>query len=88
MAKAAGLSVGSVQRIWRAHGLQPHRTRQFKLSTTRASSTNYATSSDSMLIRPHAIVLSVGKPDSGAGSHTAGTAVEEGSRRDRQYARL
>jgi hypothetical protein len=27
-----GLSVSSVQRIWRAHGLQPHRMRQFKLS--------------------------------------------------------
>jgi hypothetical protein len=26
------LSVSSVQRIWRAHGLQPHRMRQFKLS--------------------------------------------------------
>jgi transposase len=25
MAKAAGISVSSVQRIWRAHGLQPHR---------------------------------------------------------------
>ena len=32
MAKAAGLSVSSAQRIWRAHGLQPHRMRQFKLS--------------------------------------------------------
>ena len=32
MAKAAGLSVSSIQRIWRAHGLQPHRMRQFKLS--------------------------------------------------------
>src|ERR1700730_9999536 len=32
MAKASGLSVSSVQRIWRAHGLQPHRVRQFKLS--------------------------------------------------------
>jgi transposase len=32
MAKAAGLSVSSVQRIWRGHGLQPHRVRQFKLS--------------------------------------------------------
>ena len=32
MAKAAGISVSSVQRIWRAHGLQPHRVRQFKLS--------------------------------------------------------
>ena len=33
MAKAAGVSVSSVQRIWRAHGLQPHRVRSFKLST-------------------------------------------------------
>ena len=33
MAKASGLSVSSVQRIWRAFGLQPHRTESFKLST-------------------------------------------------------
>ena len=32
MAEAAGVSVSSVRRIWRAHGLQPHRVRQFKLS--------------------------------------------------------
>src|ERR1700731_3592297 len=32
MAEAIGISVSSVQRIWRAHGLQPHRIRQFKLS--------------------------------------------------------
>jgi transposase len=32
MAEAAGVSVSSVQRIWRAHGLQPRRIRQFKLS--------------------------------------------------------
>jgi transposase len=32
MAAASGISVSSVQRIWRAHGLQPHRMRQFKLS--------------------------------------------------------
>jgi transposase len=32
MAKAAGISVSSVQRIWRAHGLRPHLLRQFKLS--------------------------------------------------------
>ena len=32
MAKAIGISVSSVQRIWRAHGLQPHCVRQFKLS--------------------------------------------------------
>ncbi len=33
MAKTVGISVSSVQRIWRAHGLQPHRVRQFKYST-------------------------------------------------------
>jgi len=32
MAKESGISVSSVQRIWRRHGLQPHRTRHFKLS--------------------------------------------------------
>ena len=32
MAEATGISVSAVQRIWRAHGLQPHRVRQFKLS--------------------------------------------------------
>jgi transposase len=32
MAAQTGISVSSVQRIWRAHGLQPHRVRQFKLS--------------------------------------------------------
>jgi len=32
MARAVGISVSSVQRIWRAHGLAPHRMRHFKLS--------------------------------------------------------
>ena len=32
MAKTVGISVSAVQRIWRAHGLQPRRVRQFKLS--------------------------------------------------------
>ena len=32
MARLVGVSVSSVQRIWRSHGLQPHRTRHFKLS--------------------------------------------------------
>ena len=32
MAKAKGLSLKSVQRIWKLHGLQPHLTRTFKLS--------------------------------------------------------
>jgi transposase len=33
MAKAVDISASSVQRIWRAHGLQPHRVKHFKLST-------------------------------------------------------
>ena len=32
MAKATGISLSSVQRIWRAHKLQPHRLRTFKRS--------------------------------------------------------
>ena len=35
MAKVQGISVSSVQRIWRRHGLQPHRTRLFKLVASR-----------------------------------------------------
>jgi transposase len=33
MAKASGVSISSVQRIWRAFGLRPHRLETFKLST-------------------------------------------------------
>jgi transposase len=33
MAKAQGVSPATVQRIWDAHGLAPHRVRSFKLST-------------------------------------------------------
>jgi transposase len=32
MAAASGISISSVQRIWRAHGLRPHQVRSFKLS--------------------------------------------------------
>jgi transposase/transposase-like protein len=35
MAKAAGISPDTVGRIWRAHNLQPHRTRTFKQSTDK-----------------------------------------------------
>lgn len=60
MAKAVGISVSSVQRIWRAHGLQPHRLRQFKLS----NDPNFAAKLRDIVglyIDPpaHAVVLSV-----------------------------
>src|SRR5260370_4114224 len=32
MAQAVGISPSSVRRIWKRHGLQPHRVRAFKLS--------------------------------------------------------
>ena len=32
MARASGISASAVRRIWKAHGLQLHRDRQFKLS--------------------------------------------------------
>jgi transposase len=36
MAEAVGISISSVQRIWAAHRLAPHRVRTFKLSTDPA----------------------------------------------------
>jgi transposase len=51
MAQASGLSVSSVQRIWRAHGLRPHQIRTFKLSTDRGSPRRSRTSSGCMSIR-------------------------------------
>ena len=37
MAEAAGISVSSVQRIWKAHGLAPHRVRRFVFHFTPTS---------------------------------------------------
>ena len=42
MARASGLSVSTVQRIWRAFGLAPHRMDTFKLSTDPAKRTAFA----------------------------------------------
>jgi transposase len=38
MAKAAGISVSSVQRIWRTHGLRPHLVRRLTIPNLRPSS--------------------------------------------------
>lgn len=35
MAAAIGLSYASVQRIWKAHELKPHRVKTFKLSNDK-----------------------------------------------------
>jgi transposase len=60
MAKAVGVSVSSVQRIWRAHGLQPHRVRMFKLSKDPEFTAKVRDIVGLYLDPPaHAIVLSV-----------------------------
>jgi hypothetical protein len=51
MAKAAGVSHRSVQPIWAAHGLKPHRVRTFKLSNDPKSSAKVQDVSASMLTR-------------------------------------
>jgi transposase len=60
MAEQVGISVSSVQRIWRAHGLQPHRWRQFKLSSDPQFATKVRDIVGLYVDPPaHAIVLSV-----------------------------
>jgi transposase len=60
MAKTTGISLRSVQRIWQAHRLQPHRSRTFK----RSNDANFAGKLEDIVglyMTPpkHAIVLSV-----------------------------
>src|SRR4051794_16042738 len=60
MAKAAGLSLRTVQRIWAAHRLQPHRLRSFKRSRDPEFITKLADIVGLYLAPPrHAVVLSV-----------------------------
>ena len=60
MAAASGVSLRSVQRIWAAHGLEPHRVRSFKLSTDPAFATKLR-DVVGLYVDPsaHAVVLSV-----------------------------
>ena len=60
MAKAAGLSLRSVQRIWAAHQLQPHRLRTFKRSRDPAFAAKLEAIVGLYMAPPrHAVVLSV-----------------------------
>src|SRR5690348_5511926 len=60
MAAAVGISVSSVQRIWRAHKLRPHRVRTFKLSRDPAFAAKLRDIVGLYLDPPaHAVVLSV-----------------------------
>ena len=60
MAAATGISLRSVQRIWAAHGLQPHRVRRFKLSQDPAFAAKLREVVGLYLDPPaHSLVLSV-----------------------------
>jgi transposase len=60
MAKATGLSLRTVQRIWTVHKLQPHRLRTFKRSSDPEFITKLAAIVGLYLAPPrHAVVLSV-----------------------------
>jgi transposase len=60
MARACGLAVSTVQEIWKAHGLAPHRWRTFKLSTDPAFVTKLHDVVGLSVDPPaHAVVLSV-----------------------------
>ena len=60
MAAAEGISVSSVQRIWRAHGLAPHRIRTFKLSRDPKFVSKVRDIAGLYVVPPaHAVVLSV-----------------------------
>jgi hypothetical protein len=53
MARACGLSVSTVQRIWRALGRQPRRLQTFRLSTAPIPSLRFATLSASTWFRAY-----------------------------------
>jgi hypothetical protein len=60
MAKAAGISLRAVQRLWKAHRLQPHRIRTFK----RSNDPNFAEKVEDVVglyMDPpaHAVVVSI-----------------------------
>lgn len=60
MAKTSGLAVSTVQKIWRAHGLAPHRWRSFKLSRDPAFAEKLMDVVGLYVDPPaHAVVLSV-----------------------------
>lgn len=60
MAEACGLAISTVQNIWKAHGLAPHRWRSFKLSTDPAFAEKLHDIVGLYVDPPaHAVVLSV-----------------------------
>ena len=85
MAAAVGISLRSVQRIWAAHGLEPHRVRRFKLSKDPAFAAKLRDVVGLYLDPPRAQPRAVGRreiPDPGAQPDPARPTDEEGPRRN------
>ena len=84
MAQSQGVSKSTVNNIWRAHNLQPHRTKTFKLSRD-PKFLEKMTDVVGLYLNPPATgdraVRRRKEPDSGVGSHTAGVADQEGAMR-------
>ena len=59
MAKIAGISLRSVQRIWDAHQLQPHRVRSSSARAISALPRKWPISSASTSVAGHTVVLSI-----------------------------
>ena len=60
MAKAVGLAASTVRGLWQAHGLSPHRWRQFKLSNDKAFAEKLHDVVGLYVAPPaHAVVLSI-----------------------------
>jgi hypothetical protein len=67
VAKAVGVSLRAVQRIWDAHRLQPHRLRTFKLLRDPAFAENVEDVVGLYMAPPcHAVVLSIDEKSPGA----------------------
>jgi transposase len=85
MAAAQGISPASVQHIWDAHGLEPHRTRRFKLSRDKHF-VEKLTDVVGLYLNPpdKALVLCVDEKSQiqALGPYPAGSAHEEGAMRN------
>src|ERR1700692_859597 len=85
LAEQQGVSKSTVNNIWRAHNLQPHRTETFKLSRD-PKFLEKMTDVVGLYLNPpqKAIVLCVDEkePDTGAGTDATGLAYQEGTVRN------
>ena len=91
MAESQGVSKSTVNNIWRAHNLQPHRTQTFKLSRDpkffgKDDRCRRPVSESSA--RGDRFVRRRKEPDSGVGPHTAGAADQEGAVVERWFGHL